>query len=154
MSDQSRGSPAPPGPHTPPRPASDPALEYDTAAEVDAAFRTQRRVALVHGVLFLLAVLAAPTLMVTLEWWSGARLVGGMSPAFLVAAGGLYVFYVLLGLAAVSLAENVEEAMLGGPDDDPWPGEPRPGDPPPGDPRPGGPLPGGPRPGGHAEAAR
>jgi hypothetical protein len=73
-------------------------------------------------VVFALGILASPLLSVTLPWWSGARLAGGMSPGFVVAAGGLYVFFLALGIAAASLARNVEVRMLGTSDE---------GDPPP-----------------------
>jgi hypothetical protein len=86
----------------------------DTAAEVDATFRTLRRVAVGYFAVFLLAVAAFPVLSLTLDWWSDARLVGGMSPGFLVASFGLYVFFAVLGLAAARLSSAVEQRMLGG----------------------------------------
>jgi len=91
----------------------------DTAAEVDAAFRTQRRVALAHFAVFLLVLLAVPALTLVLGWWSEGRLVGGMSPAFVMTAVGLYVFFFVLAAAAASLAATVERRMLG--DQDPYP---------------------------------
>ncbi|WP_402464455.1 hypothetical protein [Isoptericola aurantiacus] len=93
----------------------------DTPAEVDATFRTLRRVAVGYFVVFLLAVAAFPVLSLTLDWWSRSRLVGGMSPGFLVAAFGLYVFFTVLGVAAASLSSAVEHRMLGTrADDDPF----------------------------------
>ncbi|MBL0885097.1 hypothetical protein [Myceligenerans indicum] len=88
--------------------------EHDTPAEVDAAFRTLRRVAVWHFVLFLAAVLGVPALSLTLGWWSGARIDGGMSPGFAMAAFGLYVFFLAVGLAAATLSSAVEARMLGG----------------------------------------
>lgn len=86
----------------------------DTPAEVDATFRTLRRVAVGYFVVFLLAVAAFPLLSLTLDWWSKARLVGGMSPGFMVAAFGLYLFFAVLAVAAASLSSAVEHRMLGG----------------------------------------
>lgn len=86
----------------------------DTPAEVDAAFRTLRRVAVGYFIVFLVAVAAFPVLSLTLDWWSEARLVGGMSPGFLVAGFGLYVFFAGLAVAASSLSTAVEHRMLGG----------------------------------------
>lgn len=90
--------------------------EFDTDAEVDAAFRTQRRVALGYFVVFLAVILAVPTLTLVLAWWSDGRILG-MSPNFLMAAGGLYLVFFVVALAAASLADTVEERMLGGGDD-------------------------------------
>lgn len=93
--------------------------EHDTPAEVDATFRTLRRVALWHSVLFLAAILGVPALSLTLGWWSDARIDGGMSPGFAMAAFGLYAFFLAVGLAAATLSSAVEARMLGGgPDDD------------------------------------
>jgi hypothetical protein len=83
-----------------------------TPAEVDAIFRTLRRVAVGYFVVFLLAVAAFPVLSLTLDWWSQARLLGGMSPGFLVAACGLYVFFAALGIAVARLMSAVEHRML------------------------------------------
>lgn len=91
--------------------------EYDTPAEVDAAFRTVRRVAVGYFAVFLVAVTGVPALSVTLGWWSDGRLIGGMSPGFVMAAFGLYVFFFLLGLAVATLSSAVEARMLGGPRD-------------------------------------
>lgn len=109
--------------------------EFDTDAEVDAAFRTQRRVALGYFVVFLGVILAVPTLTLILTWWTDGRILG-MSPNFLMAAGGLYLVFFVVALAATSLADTVEDRMLGGGDDHlvalPWPGtgaaDPEPGD--------------------------
>jgi hypothetical protein len=96
--------------------------EFDAPAEVVAAARTQRRIALGYVVLFALGILASPVLSLTLPWWSGARLAGGMSPGFVVAAGGLYAFFLALGVAAATLARSVEVRMLGASDEeDPLP---------------------------------
>ena len=97
--------------------------EFDGSAEVAAAAATQRRVALGYAAVFLLGILAVPVLTVTLPWWSQARLLGGMSPSFLVAAIGLYGFFLALGVAAAGLARSVEDRMLGGPSS---PGDPDP----------------------------
>lgn len=94
-------------------PGPDPADDFDTPIEVDAVFRTQRRVAVAHAVVFLLVVLGAPVLNLALDWWTRARLIGGMSPGFVLVAVGLYLGFFVLALAAASLANGVEEAMLG-----------------------------------------
>lgn len=91
----------------------------DTAAEVDATFRTQRRVVLAYFAVFLLVTLAVPALTLVLDWWYDGRLVGGMSPAFVMTAVGLYVFFFLLAVAAASLQSTVEDRMLGAPPPDP-----------------------------------
>ena len=90
----------------------------DAPAEVDAAAATQRRTALGYGLVFLLVTGAVPVLTLVLPWWSEARLAGGLSPNFLVAAAGLYVFFLLLGTAAATLASSIEDRMLGGTDPD------------------------------------
>lgn len=95
--------------------------EFDAPAEVDATFRTQRRVAVGYFAVFLVVTLAVPALALVLDWWSRGRVIGGMSPNFVMAAGGLYVFFFLLAVAAATLATAVEDRMLGGrpPEDDP-----------------------------------
>lgn len=89
--------------------------EFDAPAEVDATFRTQRRIALRYFAVFLLGTLAGPALTAVLDWWSRGRIVGGMSPAFVMAAGGLYLFFLAVALGAATLATAVEDRMLGGP---------------------------------------
>ncbi|MEX0834726.1 MAG: hypothetical protein WD010_01445 [Nitriliruptor sp.] len=90
----------------------------DTPAEVDAAAQTQLRTALGYGLVFLLVTGTVPALTLLLPWWSESRLAGGLSPNFLVAAVGLYVFFLVLGIAAATLASSIEDRMLGGPDPD------------------------------------
>ena len=89
--------------------------EFDGPAEVDATFRTQRRVAVGYFVVFLLVTLTVPALTLVLDWWWQGRVIGGMSPNFLMAAGGLYVFFFVLAVAAATLATAVEDRMLGTP---------------------------------------
>jgi uncharacterized membrane protein len=106
-----------------PRPEPDPGdpaglEEFDAPAEVAAAARTQRRIALSYALVFALSILAVPVLSLTLPWWSGASLIGGMSPSFVVVAVGMYVFFLALGIAAASLARSVEVRMLGSSDDE------------------------------------
>lgn len=93
----------------------DPLDEHDTPAEVDAAFRTLRRVAVGHVVLFVGVVVTVPVLAGLLGWWTQGRLAGGMSPMFAMAAFGLYVFFFGICLAAATLSNAVEGRMLGGP---------------------------------------
>ena len=88
--------------------------EYDLPAEVDASARVVRRVAVGYFTVFLVVVLAVPGLTVALDWWSKGRLIGGMSPYFVMAAVGLYVFFFVLAVAAATLANAVEQRMLGG----------------------------------------
>ncbi|MDV6012574.1 hypothetical protein F8178_08825 [Haloechinothrix sp. LS1_15] len=87
-------------------------------AEVDATFRTLRRVAFGYFTVFLVVVAAVPVLTLALDWWSQGRLIGGMSPSFAMAAFGLYVFFFVLAIAAATLANAVEDRMLGGPERD------------------------------------
>lgn len=87
--------------------------EYDAPAEVDAAFVTQRRIAVGYCLVFLLVTFAIPVLTVSSGWWINARVVGGMSPSFLMAGVVLYLFFVALGLAAATLADGSEDRMLG-----------------------------------------
>jgi hypothetical protein len=90
----------------------------DTPAEVDAISRTLRRVAVGYFVLFLIVVVAVPVLTIVLEWWSIGRVLGGMSPSFVMAAGGLYVFFFIVAVLAATLSSAVEARMLGGPTSD------------------------------------
>lgn len=89
------------------------ALEYDTPADVEATFRTERRISLGYFVVFLLVTFAVPAMAILLPWWTGARIAGGMSPAFLMTAIGLYLFFLVIGVLAATLADNVEARMLG-----------------------------------------
>lgn len=97
----------------------EPQDDFDTPTEVNANFRTQRRVAVAYGLLFLVVVLGVPAFNIVLDWWTEARLLGGMSPSFAMAAVGLYVFFFVLAMAAASLANAVEDGMLGSHRDDP-----------------------------------
>lgn len=94
----------------------EPLDDFDTTAEVDATFRTVRRVAIGYFGVFLAVILAVPTLTLLLGWWSEGR-IAGMSPNFLMAAGGLYLVFFAVALAASSLADAVEDRMLGGGDE-------------------------------------
>lgn len=99
--------------------ALDDALDRaDTVAEVDATYRTLRRVALGYFSLFLIVVVAGPVMTLALGWWSDGRVLGGMSPSFVMAAFGLYAFFFLVGLAVATLSSAVEARMLGGPASD------------------------------------
>ncbi len=86
----------------------------DTPAEVDAAFRTLRRIAVTYFIVFLAVVTSFPVLTTTLDWWTESRLLGGLSPALLAAAVGLYVVFAVIGIAAATLSSSVESRMLGG----------------------------------------
>lgn len=87
--------------------------EWDSPAEIEATFRTQRRVAVGYFLVFLAVTFTVPILSLTWAWWTGARLLGGMSPSFMMAAVGLYVFFLVLGVLAATLADAVEDRMLG-----------------------------------------
>lgn len=85
----------------------------DTAADVDAAFRTLRRVNLTYFAVFLLVIAAFPVASLTLRWWTQSRIFGQLSPAFAVAAMGMYVVFAGIGIAAATLSSSVESRMLG-----------------------------------------
>lgn len=115
--------PTAPDPSDRPSDAGDPAPaalgseSLDSPAEVDAVFRTQRRIGVGYAAVFALVLAGVSILTVTLGWWTSGRVVGGMSPGFLVAAVGLYLVFVAVATAAGSLANAVEDRMLGGADD-------------------------------------
>jgi hypothetical protein len=90
--------------------------EFDTPAEVDAVFRTQRRIAVGYFVVFAGGMLLIPLATLTSGWWGGR--LSDWATGFVVAGAGLYVFFFLLGLGAASLANGVEQRMLGTPHDD------------------------------------
>jgi hypothetical protein len=87
--------------------------EFDTPAEVDAVFRTQRRIAVGYGLVFIGGVLVIPTLTLVTDWWSSGRLGGWWTTSFVAAGAGLYLFFFLLGIGAASLSTGVENRMLG-----------------------------------------
>lgn len=87
--------------------------DVDTSAEVDAAFRSQRRIAVAYCVLFLVGVLGVAAVMVSSNWANTDGLLGGFSPSFLMTAIGLYLFFVIIAVAAASLANGVDERMMG-----------------------------------------
>lgn len=88
--------------------------EFDSPAEVDAAFRTQRRIAVGYFLVFLGGMLLIPLGTAAAEWWPGSR-ISGWATGFVVVGAGLYVFFFVLGLGAASLANGVEQRMLGAP---------------------------------------
>ncbi len=87
--------------------------DVDTLAEVDAAFRSQRRIAIGYATLFLIGVLGVAVGTVSSSWSTDSRVFGGFSPSFLMTAFGLYIFFVVIGIAAASLANGVDERMMG-----------------------------------------
>lgn len=87
--------------------------DVDTSAEVDAAFRSQRRIAVTYFVLFLVVVGGVALVTVSSSWATADRVLGGFSPSFLMTAIGLYLFFVVVGVAAASLANGVDDRMLG-----------------------------------------
>lgn len=90
--------------------------EFDSPAEVDAVFRTQRRIAIGYFVVFVGGMLLIPLATLASEWWEGR--LSDWATGFVVAGAGLYVFFFVLGLGAASLANGVEQRMLGTPTDD------------------------------------
>lgn len=87
----------------------------DTSAEVDAAFRSQRRIAVAYFVVFVAAVGGVAGATVWSRWSTTDLVLGGFSPSFLTTAVGLYLFFVLLAIAASTLANGVDDRMLGAP---------------------------------------
>lgn len=87
--------------------------DADTPAEVDAVFRIQRRIALAHFVVFICVTLGVGLALVGLQWAGESEVFGGFSPGFVMAAIGLYAFFVIVGAAAASQANAVEDRMMG-----------------------------------------
>lgn len=87
--------------------------DVDTSAEVDAAFRSQRRIAIGYFVVFLIGLVGVGLSIVFSRWAIGNRVFGGFSPSFLLAAVGLYGFFVIVAVAAATLANGVDNQMLG-----------------------------------------
>ncbi len=87
--------------------------DADTPAEVDAVFRIQRRIALAHFFVFISVTLGVGLTLVGLQWAGESRVFGGFSPGFVMAAIGLYLFFVIVGAAAATLANSVEDRMMG-----------------------------------------
>lgn len=86
----------------------------DTPAEVAAAFRTQRRVAAAYLALFMGVIVMIPVLNSLVGWWTGGRLLGGISPAFALSTVGLYAIIIVIGVLGARVADQVERRMLGG----------------------------------------
>lgn len=87
--------------------------DADAPAEVDAVFRIQRRIALAHFFVFISVTLGVGLALVGLQWTAESEVFGGFSPGFAMAAVGLYLFFVLVGVAAASLANSIEDRMMG-----------------------------------------
>lgn len=87
--------------------------DADTPAEVDAVFRIQRRIAIAHFFVFISVTLGVGLALVGLKWAGESEVFGGFSPGFAMAAIGLYLFFVVVGIAAASLANAVEDRMMG-----------------------------------------
>lgn len=90
--------------------------EFDTPAEVDAVFRTQRRIAVAHFVVFLGGILTIPAITLLTEWSATSR-IAQWATGFVAIGAGLYLFFFVLGIGAASLANGVEQRMLGTPAD-------------------------------------
>lgn len=87
--------------------------DTDTPAEVFAVWRTQRRLAVSYMALFLVGTLGVGVAIGTIPWVTDTTVFDGFSPGFLLAAAGLYVFFLGIGVAAASLANGVEHRMMG-----------------------------------------
>ena len=87
--------------------------EADTAAEVDAAFRAQRRTAVLGFLVFAAATFGAVGLTIAGGWWTDLAVADGLSPAFLVAALGAYLLFVAVGILVARRANRIERSMLG-----------------------------------------
>jgi hypothetical protein len=87
--------------------------DVDTSAEVDAAFRSQRRIAVGHFAVFAIAIVGLGLSILLSDWAIGDRVLGGFSPSFLLAAVGLYAMFVAIAVAGASLANGVDNKMLG-----------------------------------------
>jgi putative solute:sodium symporter small subunit len=91
-------------------------LGDDVASDVAATFVTQRRIALGTFAVFLVVTFAVPVLALAVPWWTRSRAVGGMSPAFVMVAIGLYVIFLAIALVAARLADAAEDRMPGADD--------------------------------------
>lgn len=87
--------------------------DTDTPAEVLAVWRIQRRIALSYMAVFLIGTLGVALAIDTVPWVTDTTVFGGFSPGFILAAFGLYAFFLIIGLAAASLANGVEHRMMG-----------------------------------------
>ena len=87
--------------------------DTDTPAEVIAVWRIQRRVALSYLVVFLIGTLGVGVAIATIPWVTDTTIFNGFSPGFVLAAFGLYLFFLILGAAAASLANGIEHRMMG-----------------------------------------
>lgn len=87
--------------------------DTDTSAEVVAVWRIQRRLALSYMAVFMIGTLGVGLAIETLPWVTDTTVFDGFSPGFLLAAFGLYVFFLIIGIAAASLANAVEHRMMG-----------------------------------------
>jgi len=87
--------------------------DADESADVDAAFRSQRRIAVAYFVVFAAGIVGAAVATSSSQWAVADRVLGGFSPSFLIAAVVIYVFVLAIGLAAATLANGVDDRMLG-----------------------------------------
>lgn len=87
--------------------------DTDTPAEVLAVWRIQRRIALSYMAVFLMATLCVGLAIHMLPWATNTAVFAGFSPGFVLAAFGLYAFFLVVGWAAASLANAVEHRMMG-----------------------------------------
>lgn len=87
----------------------------DTPDEVDAVFRSQRRAAFGHFILFGLFLGGGLTAVLVLPWWTDSSAIGGLSPGFVLVGGGIYLIFVAIAVSAATLANGIEDSMMGPP---------------------------------------
>ncbi len=87
--------------------------DSDTPSEVDAAFRTQRRIALWHFAIFVIVLVGSVAVTTIGSWAVTSQVGGGMNFAFALCGIVLFALFVAIGLAAATLADGVDDRMLG-----------------------------------------
>ncbi len=87
--------------------------DSDTPAEVDAAFRSQRRIAIGYFAVFCIVIIGSVGATTIGPWATKTRVGEAFNPAFLLAGLVLFVVFTLIAIAAASLADAVDDRMLG-----------------------------------------
>lgn len=89
------------------------AEEFDSEAEIEAVFRSQRRLSLTYGAIFLGITLTIPVLVLVSPYWTSTPVLAGFSPSFLAVALFYHFLYVLIGAGYSLQANRLEEELLG-----------------------------------------